>query len=1115
MAAATLLLLFGSLGTAAPRPVTVEIQLKGEVGQTRRYASTLQGNITVQGQKVELEDRSRSESKLISTTGGLFKYEIRTLSRESKINGEDMEMGPASGKSEMVHQPNGVLVSQKDEEDDPTSNLLSQATTVVLPTGAVSVGATWTHTYAANRSNNIVAGTFTGKLLEIGTVDGVQTAKIEGTFKASGSFEAKTVALVAVSNGDTLSSEVSIKNLVLEEGLELNATISQVQESGVSVDDATVAPPADASEDAASAAAAATEEEEEDSIDSKVEDYEKIPGLLTLYRDDADLYFEIPRSVLGQWMMLQATASVGVPDKLVAGEPLADIIFQFREIQPGKITIFVPNYINRANEGLEVNKALERSFAPSFLGTFDIEATQKSRDSVLIDVTELFKSDISGINGRFQGGGGLFGGGGDSFSPDRENTFVSGVKNFPQNLVIESTVAFETQGAPADFYFGRSPTTADPRSIVVKVNYNLFALPMDNGFVPRAYHPRVGYFTVTRFDYSDVSADDKREKMILRWDLRKKDPSAEKSEVVEPITFWLDNSIPAEFRDAVRAGVEAWNVAFEQAGFLNAVVVKQMPADAQFDHADMRYNVVRFVASPGDVYAVANFRANPLTGQILNASVTFDMNWMSYNAGEGKLFDFEGVVAARKTHNHAKGQICSACEEMARTRRTGMTMLQADPTITPSRIKEYQFQAIAHTVSHELGHIFGLRHNFIASTQLTLADMADANKVRDKGTSSSVMDYVPFNPKAIKNKDVPFYSWMPGDYDRWAIEYGYRVVPGQTMASQARQLQGLVNQANRPEFKYRSDEFADATDPYVTRFDLSREPLDFYEFMADTSRDLVMSLDRRSYPRGSSYYEFSQDFSRLVSMILNMSLMSASYLGGIEQEFMYRGMPMGRAPFRPVSGQLQRRSLAMLNKNVFSESAFDFPKRYYSFLMTDPRDDLSFAPGSDFPLRSQFGFFMSAVLGTVFSSATLDRMSNLEFKAENPSQLLTVAELFQIVGGQVWSEYATGRAVQPLRRDLQRSYVDQMIGLGIRSGSNSDSAVMAVAELKRLRTLLDGAKSRYADAGTRNHIDDLLMKINRALNAQETLGGGGGGLSLLDLLGGRKPGEAQTTGGRP
>jgi hypothetical protein len=225
---------------------------------------------------------------------------------------------------------------------------------------------------------------------------------------------------------------------------------------------------------------------------------------------------------------------------------------------------------------------------------------------MLIDVTELFRGDLAQISAAFSGGGGMFGPmGGGGFGMDRDKTFIKEMKNFPENLVVSTQYHFQRGGR------GFSAALADPRSAPITVVYNLSVLPSATSYTPRLADNRVGYFETGFQSFDDDAKRDQLTRYILRWDLKKKDPNAALSEPVKPITFWLDNAIPKEYRPSFEKAFLIWNSAFEKIGFKNAIVVKQMPdnpdpndPNTPSDTADMRFNCVRYVHSPDNAYAV-------------------------------------------------------------------------------------------------------------------------------------------------------------------------------------------------------------------------------------------------------------------------------------------------------------------------------------------------------------------------------------------------------------------------------------------------------------------------------------------------------------------------------
>jgi hypothetical protein len=348
------------------------------------------------------------------------------------------------------------------------------------------------------------------------------------------------------------------------------------------------------------------------------------------------------------------------------------------------------------------------------------------------------------------------------------------------------------------------------------------------------YDPRVGYF-VTQYDDFTREQEDQTRRYILRWHLEKADPNAELSPPKEPIVFWLDNAIPHEYRDAVREGLLEWNKAFEKIGIKDAIVVKQMPDDADWDHADMRYNVIRWVTSPSNGYAVALFRANPLTGQILNASITIDGNMARFTRVQF-LRQIDPLAAFKEAeqraccdhHDHNSPHACTFVQDTLPRAWQGFVMMELLASKRgATKITEQEFvkSYIRSVTMHEMGHILGLRHNFAASRLNTLEDLKNGELVRQRGTVASVMEYDPFNQMALHAPNT--YYWNPtiGPYDYWAIEYGYRIFPdARTPEAERPYLMQIAQRNTEPELAYETDDYADRFDPYVTRLGLRARP---------------------------------------------------------------------------------------------------------------------------------------------------------------------------------------------------------------------------------------------------------------------------------------------------
>ncbi len=264
-----------------------------------------------------------------------------------------------------------------------------------------------------------------------------------------------------------------------------------------------------------------------------------------------------------------------------------------------RLLLVSPNLNYRVKQDSAQAAAVAREFPDTTLEAFAIAAKQEERKTLLLDVSDFFRANMPGAGKLFETSDMGIG------SIDGGKSFIESVKNMPENLVLQ--VNYNT-GTPRPT--PGAPPSGEPKSAPLKVNYNLFAVP-ESGYVPRLADPRVGYFVNgylsqgrTGFDtFDDDTKNDPRVVYINRWKLEKADPSAAISLPKKPIVFWIDKAFPKEYRAAASEGILLWNKAFARIGFKDAVVVKQMPDNADWDHADLRYNVLRWVTTPPSLIA--------------------------------------------------------------------------------------------------------------------------------------------------------------------------------------------------------------------------------------------------------------------------------------------------------------------------------------------------------------------------------------------------------------------------------------------------------------------------------------------------------------------------------
>lgn len=1130
----------------APQPVgKFKLVLKAEKGQVRKSKSAVSLKANVGGEDTAFEQSSSGKRTYtdIATNGDIT---FETVTEESKmtIDGETVPDDPDDKPSVDTYtiRPNGMLVKFKTSDTEPDNTHMEErmyyATAPVFPDKEIGVGDKWTQEYAADTAMGLRGGKAEFEVVGVeksGTADAVRI-KMSYTESGDKGIISKANLLIEKATGDVLVAEVNFERLPVG-----SATMPAIA-TGTLTGRRTEGGPLAGSQNVAGPAVA--EKPKEKTIDETVKDYEKLPGLFTIYRkrelNKDQMYMEVREDQFNKVLLLQATASTGDGNNLIAGDMISDTLFTLTKGQDDKVLLTVPNWHWRSDPNTPLGRAVQRSFPDAYLLSFRVEAKQADRKSVLIDVSDFFRSDFAQITLSLQGQGlpTLTGMPISGFMLDREKTYINKVRNFPDNLVVQTNYHFFRGGRPS-----AGGALADSRSLPLGVVFNLIPLPNDpitfastNGYRPRTADPRIGYFTDEMTDLRDDGKEDMTVRYITRWDLRKKDPNAAVSEPVKPIVFWLDNAIPVEYRAAIKKGILSWNKAFEKVGFKNAVVVEQQPDKADWDHADMRYNMVRWVVTPPgsnrNGVAVGQYRENPLTGQILNGSITIDAEWarfgkierrklvdpaVAYRNAAGTDYDLlfntpmslpadvQAKVNALKAEYIRRGNgnpnHCQVADAMEMNAHMGLLALRAIvPLGSAAREKAFTDQMLTEVAAHEMGHILGLRHNFIGSAYLTLDQLKDPKVVGQQGIGASVMDYNAFNLSAIRAGDVDFFSQTVGVYDDWVIRYGYAPF---TPTEEPARLKRIASESNQPGHAYHSDEtLMVRLDPRVVQGDISADPLLYWERVMGLSRYLLVNLDKTSPKPGESYYEFTLDFQMLLATYASAAGQVSRYVGGYYLNRNHKGDPNEKPTTEPVDAERQQRALTLLNTYVFSPDAFNLPERYYSHLTTDP-NGLTFS--ADFPVGDQISGIQRNALQGVFSPATLRRIANSEFKkGGDPSKTLTLPVVFRDVTTNVWAEVGTRKNIPTLRRQLHRAWIDTMVGMVTGGGpAPEDARMLAWEQLKQVRTRLAAAQN-YAgyDDYTRIHIADCLTRVDRVLKAgyTYTASSGGGGMNLLQML---------------
>lgn len=907
--------------------------------------------------------------------------------------------------------------------------------------------------------------------------------------------------------------------------------------------------------------AAKTEEKKKDpkteEFEKAIKDLPKYEGALTLYVKKKDILLELPEAMLGKVLYAQAAIHSGGSTNAQFGLPvgIGDTIdsFTFRKFGDDRIHLVRPNTKFRWNEKDPWANASKLAFPEAILSDFRIEVADTANKRILLNISSLFSGDLFRLN-EFMG----FALGG-TYLPDREKSGIDkvfGNKQFTTVRMNQHYMAGRGGGGIADilaqFLGGGSSNLEDSRSAPVKITYTLYWQPETN-YRPRLADARIGYFTQ---DFTNIGQrymeNDKTTRYITRWNFRgKKDPKAELSEPNNPMVWVLDSTIPADWRESVRRAVLSWNKAFERVGYKNALQVIDPPKDdPNYDHADSRYNVIRFPITNGYDGAIALFRTDPMTGEILNASINSDMSWIYLGkrehdrqvipsnrarevgkflatapaecdhdhshgiaetvTGGRKAFDYlwgfktpeaDVLAAARKQFGFTNTQ-CEYESQLVQRAQRDIAFLQSSGRMVD--LKTYTEELVSHVIAHEMGHCLGLRHNFVASTSHDLTDLANVELLDAEGISTSLMDYTPSNNVAILNGKGRFYTWDPGLYDTLAIEYGYAPVTAASPEGEKSSLSKIAAKTARKGYEYMTDDDADGIDPFVRRFDLGRDPVAYAGTELEVARkQRTFALNRLNRP-GASLAE--RNDLLLASYTNTFGALAAiqPFFGGVQTSRAFVGDGLGRNTLRPVDPAVQRAALQLICREGLSMEVVDLPESVLQSMNKSYDGDAN--SGYEAPLRSILGGQLIGLVSSSLSAYIGDQILENEFKTKN-TKPYTLTEHYGGIIGKVYSEVGTKPSISPLRRDLQQFTVDLLLEQATSDAISSDIRAVATSTLSRLRTRFVGAMNGSDDM-TRTHLGDMVSRMDRMMNRIRVEGNFGGSAADSGLpfdFFGRKP----------
>ena len=782
-------------------------------------------------------------------------------------------------------------------------------------------------------------------------------------------------------------------------------------------------------------------------------------GLFTTHRIEDKFYFEIPDSLLEREILVvnrisKAPAGARAGFFGYAGDQISDNVISFEKGPNNKIFLRAISHSERGRDSAGMYQSVRNSNLQPINASFSIAAYKTDSltqvKSSVIEVTEYISgdNDILFFDSRLKRALGLS-------QYQRDNSYVLDVKSFPNNIEIQTVKTYMRTptasgfGAPAAAV--TMPGTGSPSTF--ELNSSMVLLPK-TAMKPRYFDPRIGYFATGYVDFDANPQGVENIRMITRWRLEPKPQDVDKylrGELVEPakqIVYYIDPATPRKWIPYLIQGVNDWNIAFEKAGWKNAIVAKEAPRnDPAWSLEGAGYSAI--VYKPSDVANASGPHVHdPRSGEILESHI----NW--YHNVMNLLRDWYFIQTA-------------AVDPQARN------MVLPD---------ELMGQLIRFVSSHEVGHTLGLRHNYGSSSTVPVENLRNNSWLETHGHTPSIMDYARFNYVAQPEDNISQKNLFPriGDYDMWAIEWGYRWMPQSTPEAEIPVLNKLTMERLKNKRLWFGTE-TDPDDPRGQNEDLGDDALKASAYGIKNLQRIVAKLPEWTKESNKDYTSLGQMYSQLRGQYQRYMGHVAKSVGGI-----YTTPKMTEEPgvvVEFVSKSKQKAALQYLHEQLFKTPKW----------LVD--NDISDYTGDN--KLSTIGNIQNNVLNRLLGVSTFNKLAR--FEAEEPTNAYTAHEMVTDLRKGIWSELVTKQPIDIYRRGLQKSFVETLnrlinppasanvtiAGFGtISTGASptSDAISVAKAQLRLLQAEIRAALPVYKDVASRAHLQDVVDRITEALN---------------------------------
>ncbi len=779
-------------------------------------------------------------------------------------------------------------------------------------------------------------------------------------------------------------------------------------------------------------------------------------GLFTVHKLDDKYYFEIPDSLFGREIMAVTRFSRVAGGAGVYGGELANQqVVRFEKGPENKVFMRVVTVISVANDSTQpIYQAVKNSNLDPIAAAFDIKSLGKDSSGVVLDLTDFFKGDNlpvsinAGVKRRFNLGG---------IQSDR--SYIESIRSYPINTEIRTVKTFSSSAAggpsiPSPFPTPTIPAAAASGSVTMEINTSFIILPV-MPMRKRPYDARVGYFADDFVVYSDEQQKVEQSNFIVRWKLEPKDEDVEKwkrGELVEPkkpIIYYLDPATPKKWRSYLIQGVNDWQVAFEKAGFKNAIMAKEWPEnDSSMSLEDARFSVIRYFASDITNAYGPNIH-DPRSGEIIESHIGWYHNVMKL------VHDWYFVQTAAVD--------------------PGARKMKFDDDLMGNLIRFVS--------SHEVGHTLGLRHNMGSSSKTPVEKLRDKAWVEANGHTASIMDYARFNYVAQPEDNIGRAGLFPriGDYDKWAIEWGYKNINAKNEDDEKNQLSKLFIERYKanPRIWFGTYEAGNSADARTQSEDLGDNAMKASEYGIKNLKRIVPNLKEWTKEPSDNYSNLSEMYGQVVNQYQRYLGHVSRNVGGYYET--YKSVEQEGNIFEATPKATQKDAVSFLQKNLFETPTWLLDNNILNNINS--------------PTADQISSIQDGLLGSLLSPVRLGRMITSGNRFENT---YNIDEYFSDLKKGIWSEIPARKKIDNYRRNLQKSYVERMIallnptsapiitgGFTISFGPDtkkSDISSMVRAHLSSLRNELVSAAPAYTDNMSRYHLQDLSERIKQALN---------------------------------